>query len=111
MPPIPPKVEVSPRELRERFNRGKYVDRVAAGELTVKILRNGHPSPPRAGLPFCTRSQSIAYLSVKGDEVAMVHQYLKPDGTLGGSGRPDPKRLLENGVLYIAWWEPGGGSR
>ena len=34
-------------------------------------------------------------------EVARVHQYLRTDGTLGGSGRrPDPKRLYEDGVLY-----------
>src|SRR5262245_45150744 len=98
MPPIPPKIEVSPRELRERFNRGNYVQRAAAGELSTRILKEGHPSPPRAALPICTRSQSIAYLDAKGDEVAMVHQYLKPDGSLGASGRPDPKRLLENGV-------------
>jgi hypothetical protein len=110
MPPIPPKVEVSPRELRDRFNRGNYVERVAAGELTARVLKDGHPSPPRAGLPICTRSQSIAYFDAKGDEVAMIHQYLKPDGTLGASGRPDPKRLLENGVLYVAWWEPRGSN-
>ena len=101
---------MSPRELRERINEGKYVERVSSGELSTRILREGHPSPPRAGLPFCTRSQSIAYFDGKGDEVAMVHQYLRPDGTLGGSGRPDPKRLLVGGTLYIAWWEPRGST-
>jgi len=25
--------------------------------------------------------------------IAIVHQYLLPNGTLGGSGRPDPKRV------------------
>jgi hypothetical protein len=101
---------VSPRELRERFNRGGYVQRVATGELSARLLKDRHPSPARAGLPTCTRSQSIAYLDAKGDEVALIHQYLKPDGSLGGSGLPDPKRLLVEGVLYIAWWEPRGGN-
>jgi hypothetical protein len=34
----------------------------------------------------------------------MVHQYLQPDGTLGASGQPDPKRLLHDGILYHAWF-------
>lgn len=44
----------------------------------------------------------ISYLDTNGQEVARVHQYLQPDGTLGASGKPDPKRLLQGGVLYIA---------
>jgi hypothetical protein len=42
----------------------------------------------------------IAYFDGDGQRVAVVHQYLRTDGTLGASGRPDPKRLLEGGVLY-----------
>lgn len=37
----------------------------------------------------------------EGQKVAGVHQYLRVDGTLGASGRPDPKELLIGGVLYI----------
>ena len=33
--------------------------------------------------------------------VAGVHQYLRRDGTIGASGRPDPKELFVNGTLYI----------
>ena len=93
------------------FNRGNYVSRLAAGEFTARVLKDRHPSSPRAAMPFCTRSQSIAYLDHDGDEVALVHQYLQPDRTLGGSGLPDPKRLLVDGVLYIAWWEPRSDDR
>ena len=32
--------------------------------------------------------------------VAEVHQYVRPDGSLGGSGLPDPKRLYKDGILY-----------
>jgi hypothetical protein len=42
----------------------------------------------------------VAYYDGQGDEIARVHQYLRPDGTLGAAGRPDPKRIFENGVLY-----------
>jgi hypothetical protein len=36
-----------------------------------------------------------------GEKVAGVHQYLRPDGTIGLSGRPDPKEVYIDGVLYI----------
>jgi hypothetical protein len=42
----------------------------------------------------------VSYLDSDGNEVARVHQYLRPDGTIGASGKPDPKRLLDGGILY-----------
>jgi hypothetical protein len=51
-------------------------------------------------MPAGTRSQIIAYRE-GNTTVAEVHQYLLPDGSLGASGVPDPKRLLINGLLYI----------
>jgi len=50
--------------------------------------------------PFCTRSQIVAYVSVTGERVAVVHRYLRRDGTLDGSGMPDPKMLVEAGIVY-----------
>jgi hypothetical protein len=39
---------------------------------------------------------------VEGTQVAIVHQYLLPNGTVGASGRPDPKWLLDdNQILKI----------
>ena len=38
-------------------------------------------------------SQTVDYLSLDGQLVARVHQYQRPDGSVGGSGRPDPKWL------------------
>lgn len=49
---------------------------------------------------MCTRSQILAYEDPPGKQIAVVHQYLRPDGTIGGSGRPDPKRLMVNGIVY-----------
>lgn len=87
--------------MRRLFNDGGYWRQVQAGVLHERIIRNGHPSPPLAGEPFCTHSQMISYLDAAGNEVARVHQYLRPDGTIGLSGRPDPKVLLVNGILYL----------
>ena len=33
-------------------------------------------------------------------------KYLRPDGTIGASGRPDPKALIVEGVMYVL--DPGG---
>ena len=59
-----------------------------------------HPAPHRSGHPLCTLSQTLAYFDDQDQEVARVHQYKRPNGTLGGSGRPDPKRLLVEGIIY-----------
>lgn len=82
------------------FNGGRYWERAKSGELRERIKKDGHPSPPSAPEPICTRSQIIAYFDDEDQKVALVHQYVRPDGSLGAAGRPDPKRLLEGGVLY-----------
>lgn len=85
--------------MRRRFNDGRYVDRAATGELT-SVVMDSRPAPEGAGQPPGTLSQMISYRDRGDNEVARAHQYLRPDGTLGGSGRPDPKRLFEDGILY-----------
>ncbi len=83
------------------FNNGKYWEKAKSGTLRPALVANNHPSSPRAKVPICTRSQYIIYFNNKGEKVAAVHQYLRPDGKLGASGRPDPKELFVNGILYV----------
>lgn len=88
--------------LRRRFNDGAYYFRLCVGELWARLEEDGHPSPGPAGEPFCTRSQILSYWD-GAEQVARVHQYLRPDGSLGGpSGLPDPKEVIENGIVYFA---------
>lgn len=94
---------VTPTELRRIFNEGRYYERAEAGELAQQVGYNRHPCPPQVREPYCTRSQTVHYIDLElGGRVAMVHQYLRMNGELGASGRPDPKRVLEGGTLYIA---------
>lgn len=86
--------------MRRRFNDGRYWERAQSGELRIEEWDSRHPSLTAAHEPYCTRSLLLAYFDNDGNEVARVHQYLRTDGTLGASGRPDPKRLFDNGVLY-----------
>jgi hypothetical protein len=84
--------------MRCKFNRGRYWQRLRKGELTAKMLRDRHPAPPSSGQPHCTRSQMLSYLDSNNQEVARVHQYVLPNNTV--KGKPDPKRLFYDGVLY-----------
>jgi hypothetical protein len=102
MAEIPPIRLVTARELRAMFNDDRYWQRAKAGELREVIVRDGHPSAPKANEPFCTRSQTIIYRDRAGQRVVVVHQYLRQDGTLGASGAPDPKKLWRDGVVYEA---------
>ncbi len=99
--------------MRRRFNEGRYWERVVSGELRTEEWDSRHPALTLANEPYCTRSLMLAYFDQDGNEVARVHQYLRPDGTIGASGRPDPKRLLDGGILYRlvkARDRPSGGS-
>jgi hypothetical protein len=84
------------------FNESEYWQRSKTGDLRAVIIRDGHPSAPKADEPFCTRSQTIIYREPSGQRVAVVRQYLRQDGTLGASGLPDPKKLWRDGIVYEA---------
>jgi hypothetical protein len=64
------------------------------------VLWERHPARPKAKEPFCTRSQIISYVA-GGVEIARAHRYLRPDGTLGASGKPDPKAFFDGETLFL----------
>ena len=44
----------------------------------------------------------VEYIDGSGTQIALVHQYILPNGDFGGSGvGPDPKKLLRDGILYL----------
>jgi hypothetical protein len=42
----------------------------------------------------------ISYRTLAGEELARAHRYIGPDGKIGASGKPDPKRVYKDGKLY-----------
>ena len=57
---------------------------------------------PPQGEPYGLRSQIVYYVDQNDETIAVVHQYARPDGSLAGSGRPDPKHLrLGNRRLHV----------
>jgi hypothetical protein len=85
------------------FKEARLWHRAMYGDLYQQLLQDGHPSPPLSDDPTCTRSQIVAYRDGEGREVAVVHQYVRPDGKLGGSAqKPDPQEMRgEDGTWYI----------
>jgi hypothetical protein len=98
--PNPRRIYVPAETLRKIFNDNGYWELAKQGELFEKVYSKGPPQK-EAGEPPGTLSQIVAYLDAQGRQVAIVHQYLRKDGSIGGSGRPDPKKLFHQGTLYI----------
>jgi hypothetical protein len=69
-----------------------------AGEL-VALAEAERPGP--SWLPAGSLSQILVYYERDGTKVAVVHQYLRPDGALGASGMPDPKLIVDEGTVYL----------
>ena len=78
--------------IQQKFNKGQYFERLQKGEFTHTTFKCKHRSPKTE--PKCTHSQMLVYWESKVKPVALVHQYLRPDGKLGGSGKPDPKIIV-----------------
>ncbi len=95
--------------LRRLFNEGRYWERLQAGRLVGVVGASRHPGPPFE--PYCTVSQIVRYHKRNQKRVAVVHQYLRPNGTLGASGRPDPKSVRALGILYVLDTGPPGQHR
>src|SRR6266536_4345217 len=88
--------EVSRRWLRRLFRELDFIHQGTAGDLCTEVIRENHPSPASSGERDCTRSQRIVYKTKDVKALAQAHQYLRPDGTIGGaSGKPDPKLILD----------------
>lgn len=94
---------VSSNIICEAFNQSQIFERVRKGELRQRIFRyDSHlnrSQRQKIKEPRCTRSQMVLYYTWSGELIALVHQYKRPDGTLGGSGRPDPKVLFYSGTV------------
>lgn len=87
--------------MRDLFNSIGIADRIAKGEL-YEVIEKDVPADASYKQRPGTRSQMIAYYDLaRRERVVLVHRFLHPDGSLGGSGLPDPKRIEHDGTLYV----------
>ncbi len=96
---------VSETELRDRFNAAEYYEKVQAGELLATLIARRPPDPAYRQPPG-TLSETWRYDAARGnrlEKVAIVHQFVLPDGTINNrSHRPDPKFLrTEDGTFAL----------
>lgn len=84
--------------LRDQFNAMDFPGLVANGSIFIRVTGD-RPAPNVFGPG--ARSQTIAYVDADWHIVAKAHRYLLPDGTLGASGLPDPKKLIVNGEEWV----------
>ena len=94
---------VPKRTIRAIFNENHYWSRTQGPNFDlVQVVERLGPASPYFGEPFGTTTQIVSYFTIDGEFVATIHQYRRPDGTLGGSGQPDPKVLVHLGIVYRA---------
>ena len=88
---------VSQAKLRALFN-----EHIGANLEHGTYHREARSSRPASlsSEPPGTLSVMFNILDENYQRVALVHCYLRPDGTIGATGKYDPKQLLLNGILY-----------
>src|SRR3989442_2275506 len=83
--------------LRLRFAELQVLDQLARGELSEEVKRE-KLAPESRVQPPGTLSQIVFYRR-EDVLIAIVHQYLLPDGRIGASGLPDPKWLPDGDLI------------
>jgi hypothetical protein len=96
----PPSVRVPAQVIRDLFNNEGYAQAIAEGRYSEQVRRESHLQIPRSGEPYCSWSQLVSYRDAAGVQVVVAHRFKRPGGAIGASGRPDPKFLLHDGVIY-----------
>jgi hypothetical protein len=95
-----PRIEyISQQQLRRLFNEQGLWERALRGELRQAVVRQ-RPAASTLPFPDGTQTMIVDYYDDIGVRLARVHQYMLPDGSIGGSGRPDPKLVLLDGISY-----------
>lgn len=91
---------VSEDEIRTIFNDNGYLERMRNGEFQRDKVESEHRTSPRVNQPECTWSERVRYLDEYGRPVAIVHQFRRHGGIIGASGKPDPKMVWHDGIVY-----------
>ncbi len=94
-----PSVRIPCRQLQDKFNKNEGGYPAKIDSLSRVCIYDQLCSPKSHQGPG-TRSKVYKYFD--GHRPVMwLHCFERPDGTLGGSGKMDPKRLLVNGIAYF----------
>jgi hypothetical protein len=100
-------VRVDVAELRKRFNEA-YLPGTLSGHYRTRnfgpqtLYQNPPPEEGQIPEPEGTITGLIEIIAPDTNvRVAVAHRRLRPDGTFGASGYPDPKMVFIEGTIYI----------
>lgn len=88
--------------MQDLFRSRNLFEHIENKTFVEIVLKERHANPAKSGQPFCTYSQLLSYENLSGVEIIRAHQYRKPDGKIGASGKPDPFRIFDEkeNVIY-----------
>lgn len=89
-------------EVRCWYNNSDIPSRIQQGQLDRKLVRRYQPKNGPAKGGGWTEIFGW-YDPITNQQVAETCNYLLPDGSMGGSGELDPKKVLVNGILIVAY--------
>lgn len=96
-----PKRETDVWEVRCVFKHSDIPHRIAQCQLKPTTLRRHKANSKQ---PPGTMTEIIRWDDpVTNEQIAETHHYTLPNGEIGGSGELDPKKVLWNGVLVVAY--------
>jgi hypothetical protein len=88
--------------LRLCFNTYDISGRVEQGLVRESVKASKCLSPERLAktdFPERTNSETVEYFEGVL-KLAVAHRYVLPSGQIGGSGRPNPKKMVCCGVIF-----------
>ena len=92
---------VAADKIRALFNKSQYYEKIKKGLLQEKVVKKTLLKyPKKKGEPQGTYSEIVRYREPKTGFILYAHRYKRPDGSIGASGKPDPKFLQIGGKLY-----------
>lgn len=100
-----PQRYVCPWILRRLFNESNITERAEREEVRVTYRKLPRRAPASAGQAPGAVTELLEYFLPDGTSIALAHQYRNPDGTIGASGRPDPKLLRTDVEILIPYPE------
>jgi len=78
----------------------QFEARIASNQYTLNEIKRDTPAKPN-NLPNGTMSTVFEILDNQGHKLGTVHAMIHRDGSIGGSGRYDPKELMIGNRRYL----------
>lgn len=94
---------VSKARIRQIFDGSQHRIAIENGIYREAVTDDSTLQPATArqkGFPVGTRTQFVRYYDSNERYLVGMHRYILPDGTVGASGRADPKYVVIADAIY-----------